>query len=352
MRPPHFPSLGVRATLGLLAVALAVAPAVARQGKRYAVLVGPKRYNHSKFTVLEYTENDVTELAGLLRGDRYEVALLTDASGRNDRRFVPTKANIQARLKEVLDKCQREDLVLVAFSGHGLQFDNDPDCYFCPRDARPFADETKTLISLDAVYKQLGRCGAGAKVLLADCCRIDPAAGRARLASVPLDDILGKTPPQGGFAFFSCSKGERAFEHQELKHGVFFHHVIQGLKQDVNDPDGEVKLEALTTHVRKRVPAEVRRLFGGGVRQAPQPQGHGRVRRPPGALPPGGQGACGQGACGQGSCRGHCCRGADHQLWKIIAGLPQKGGPRAGQALAARGRRWFSPRTDPLRDGL
>jgi hypothetical protein len=71
-------------------VALAVAPTVAQQGKRY---------DHSKFTPLEYTENDVTDLADLLRGARYQVVLLTDAAGQKDRRDAPTRANIQARLK-------------------------------------------------------------------------------------------------------------------------------------------------------------------------------------------------------------------------------------------------------------
>ncbi len=36
-------------------------------------------------------------------------------------------------------------------------------------------------------------------------------------------------PPGGVVAFFSCSEGEKAFEHAELKHGVFFHFVIEAM---------------------------------------------------------------------------------------------------------------------------
>ena len=43
-----------------------------------------------------------------------------------------------------------------------------------------------------------------------------------------------RTPPPGGvLAFFSCSEGEKAYEHSDLKHGVFFHYVIEGLRGEV-----------------------------------------------------------------------------------------------------------------------
>ena len=71
------------------------ASAPVQEGKRYAVLVGPRRYDHSKLPLLEYTENDVTELAEVLRGAGYEVVLLTDTTGQKDDKLAPTKANIE-----------------------------------------------------------------------------------------------------------------------------------------------------------------------------------------------------------------------------------------------------------------
>jgi TPR repeat protein/uncharacterized caspase-like protein len=250
--------------IGLLVVvgALRADPA---EGKRYAVLVGVKHYEHSKLDPLEYTENDVTELADLLRPVGYEVVLLTDTTGSKDPALLPTRENIEKQLKAVLDRCRRNDLVLVAFAGHGVQFEKDPDCYFCPRDAKPLKEATDTLISLDDVYKRLDRCGAGVKLLLADSCRTDPEAGRGRDVA---DDVLERVPPRGVFAFFSCSAGERAYEHRDLKHGVFFHYVLRGLKEDVKDTDEEVTFEALALYVRKQVPRRVPQLVAG-AKQTP-----------------------------------------------------------------------------------
>ena len=103
-------------------------------------------------------------------------------------------------------------------------------------------------------------------MLLADCCRTDPAGGRGR--DIP-NDVLDKTPPKGVYAFFSCGKGEKAFEHKDLQHGVFFYQVLEGLKGAAEDSDDDVTFEALTLQVRKRVPTEVHRLFGDTTHQTP-----------------------------------------------------------------------------------
>ena len=58
--------------LGALAVA---APATQPPaGKKYAVLVAAKEYDHSALKPLKYTENDVVELAAVLRQPRAQLS--------------------------------------------------------------------------------------------------------------------------------------------------------------------------------------------------------------------------------------------------------------------------------------
>src|SRR3954452_17437885 len=102
-----------------------------------------------------------------------------------------------------------------------------------------------TLVSLDEVYRVMERSPAGGKFLLVDACRNDPQSDNSRArASVNLESVTRPqiTPPPGGVAaLFSCSPGERAFEHERLKHGVFDHVVIEGLKGEADlDKDGSV----------------------------------------------------------------------------------------------------------------
>src|SRR4051812_22387743 len=122
--------------------ALAAFPLVAAAqdgGKHYALLVGVKEYQHARLPSLKYSENDVVELAQLLRKSAYQVSLLCDSEGKKDEKNAPTKANIDRQLKAMLEKAKQKDSILIAFAGHGLQFENlnVKDAFFCPSDARP-----------------------------------------------------------------------------------------------------------------------------------------------------------------------------------------------------------------------
>jgi formylglycine-generating enzyme required for sulfatase activity len=234
-------------------------------GRRYAVLAGVEDYEHENLRKpkLEYAVEDVTELGDVLRAAGYEVVLLTDDTGRRDAKLAPTRANIERAVSEVLRRCGKADTVVLAFAGHGLQFQGAADAYFCPADARPFADEAATLVSVSQVYRELEKSFAGVKVLLVDACRNDPDPGRGR----GVDGDNSPPPPKGVAALFSCSAGERAYEHGKLQHGVFFHSVLEGLRGEASDSDKAVTVYSLVDHVTRRVPERVEKLLPGRQQQ-------------------------------------------------------------------------------------
>jgi hypothetical protein len=101
------------------------------------------------------------------------------------------------------------------------------------------------------------------KLLLVDACRNDPASGRS------LDAESLPRPPRGTAALFSCSSGQRAFETDKLRHGVFFHFVLEGLKGKARVEDDEVTWDDLARYVKRQVSRETPKLVGGGARQTP-----------------------------------------------------------------------------------
>lgn len=54
-----------------------------------------------------------------------------------------------------------------------------------------------------------------------------------------------------------------AFEHDDLGHGVFFHHILEGLGGKAADYSGEISFESLAAYVRKEVPRQVDDLLPG-----------------------------------------------------------------------------------------
>ena len=276
------PYRDVMTQLVLFVVGLAVfgSGAVSGQetvGRKYAILVGVREYDRNQLKNLPFAENDVAELADILKQSGFRrVELLTQAEGAKKARALPLAKTIRETIKGVLEDRDKDDLVLIGFAGHGLQFKGEKENYFCPMDA--VLTDRSTLISLTDVYEQLKQSKAGAKLLLVDACRNDPLAGNARAAGdVELQSATRPQipdPPGGVAAFFSCSAGQRAFEDETLKHGVFFHHVILGLKGEAKlKKREEVTWDSLVAYVKSEVPDTVKDLFGNSTRQIPEHRG-------------------------------------------------------------------------------
>ncbi len=108
--------------------------------KKYAILVGVNKYQlKDKLPELKYAEKDVIDLGAQLSRTGYVTILLTSKDKA-------TQANITQVIDEVLEKAQQDDTVLIAFAGHGVQFEGSAEAYFCPVDGRPFPDRTDTLV--------------------------------------------------------------------------------------------------------------------------------------------------------------------------------------------------------------
>jgi tetratricopeptide (TPR) repeat protein len=259
-------------TLSPVATPAAAQPPGRPAGTRYALLVGVDKY--SQLQRLEFPAADVTGLARVLvesagyRADR--VVLMTQARAAENLRFAPEAKKIRQELQTLLSLCEPPDTMLVALAGHGVQFQGEAENYFCPADAN--IEDKSTLVPLGEVYRELERCKAGFKLLLVDACRDDPRLGSARAGNGPkIEDVvrLKRMPPPGGVAaFFSCAEGERAFEHRALKHGVFFHFVIEGLRGKASDQKGQVDLPDLEKYVKREVKAFVYEKYG--VTQRPE----------------------------------------------------------------------------------
>jgi len=263
-----------RLALPLVVLVLASAAALGQQPpepQRFALLVGVNEYDHEELKKLQFAENDVNELGDVLKKGGYEVTRLTGKDA--------TKKAVEEKLLAITKAFPKNGVLIVAFAGHGLQFEGDTDNYFCPVDARPFKNKKDTLISLKWVYERLQEdAAAGPKLVLVDACRNDPKSGRGR----GLDSSNVPNPPRGVALLMSCSPGETAWEHDSLKHGVFFHHVIQGLNGKAKDDKGEVTWDSLRGYVKREVTVDVPKRIGDGATQTPEENG--RLSGPPPVL--------------------------------------------------------------------
>ena len=240
----------------------------AHAGQKYAFLVGISDYDPKQLKPLPYARADILEFRELLLETGYaaeRIVMLVDdtqALPRSDKagRYLPEHSKIRRELQLLLPVLEEDDELIIAMSGHGIQFAGDNVSYFCPLDTN--LKDKDTLISMTWVYQQLqaydeqtGRgCKARSRLLIMDACRKDPESnilkGEADLLLAPLKLQLA-APPQGLVALFSCEEGQAALEHEPLKHGVFFYHVLEGWRGKADgDQNQQVTLDEIVAYCK------------------------------------------------------------------------------------------------------
>lgn len=224
--------------------------APAMPGTRYALLIGIDDYTHC--SKLRYCGADMQALCSqLTRGGfrRDHIFLLHDNATETALR--PEKINIEEEINLVLSMVQEGDLMLVAFSGHGVQ--RNGASFLCPQDTR--IDDVQSMIPLDAIFQKLQASRATHKVMLVDACRNDPRPPNQRGPGSPEEshDLFAQGSPPGIALLTSCSPGQVSREEPDFGHGVFMNYVLEGLqgRADANH-DGQIGLIELCCYAVDR----------------------------------------------------------------------------------------------------
>lgn len=186
--------------------------------KIYALIVGVASYTH--MPSLKYTDDDAYQMYAFLKSpaggaipDNQIKLLIDDAA---------TKYNIMSDLTSIAEQADRNDVVLVYISGHGLQGSYIPSDFDGVNYNLPYSD----------ILSIIDRSAAKHKLCIADACH----SGSMYASKGPNLQNLERHYIQleklsGGTAFMTSSKSEEvSLEYSGLRHGVFSHYVIAGLK--------------------------------------------------------------------------------------------------------------------------
>ncbi len=266
-------------SLSLIIAILVVATVspVTRAGENYAFLVAAGNYDKKELNPLKYSCADVIAFRdSLLQAGfkREHIVLMHDGEPRLEPRYLPEAKKINEEFGLLLGQVEEDDSIIVALAGHGVQFEGEKTNYFCPTDAK-LGDRT-TLIELDKIFELLKSCPATRKLLLVDACRNDPQSELSRSRqTVKLESVTRpnvEAVPEGIVALFSCRERQKSFEHPELKHGLFFHSILEGWKGTADtDRDGRLTLDELTSFAKLETQNLARLDFK--VDQNPQQRG-------------------------------------------------------------------------------
>ncbi|GHT11711.1 hypothetical protein FACS1894170_05640 [Planctomycetales bacterium] len=308
-------------------------PQEAQSVYAYAVLIGVNKYrqpdsdNELEFPSLKCCVNDMSALRAALVKAKFakeqDITLLSDDS---DGLHKPTTANIQRCLNEVNAKAKPGDIVLVAFSGHGIALPVTKNgvttfqSYLCPADTKIVYDgdnkEWNTggnLIPIKELFDSSVEKEEVFKIAILDACRNtaptidgDIVKTANHTAAVPDELLVAQrsvkfrggaivNPENVAFAeedlmsldnlvrFSSCRKGQQSLEDKKEGHGIFTKFVLEALrgkadeqtvtdgngKKTVSNGDGEINFFELTDYVTRNTQGYVKEQYGGEFVQKP-----------------------------------------------------------------------------------
>ncbi|MCE2801495.1 MAG: SUMF1/EgtB/PvdO family nonheme iron enzyme [Planctomycetaceae bacterium] len=229
----------------------------------YAVLIGVETYDTSTFNNLQFAGDDAVALSMQLERLGFKTTTMTSESV--SARLRPTTPKKITDVIEAMGRsCAKDDTLVIALSGHGVQFSDEEllptgvrETYFCPSDAN--LGDKSTLLKISSIVDAMNQTKASRKLLLVDACQENVLSSKGQKKGGRVIDLgsvheTRRTVPGGIAILFSCSDKQFSWEHPPLGNSVFTYHVIEYLRGSAQAryyDEGKIELNGLVAYVGK-----------------------------------------------------------------------------------------------------
>ena len=283
-------SEGLSAT-SVMAVSVQVNPELVPIQQTWALVIGISDY--AEVDDLSYARRDAEAIAAWLLDASVpadHIRLLTDDASPAEAIAIDTRlatlVNVREGLGWLRQMADRDDLVLIHFSGHGYQGADDNlderdgvDEFFVLHDTRAAAKDD-TALRDDEFGRFLDRIESEHVLVFFDSCYsggLSRSLAPGSRATGNIVDVFSDFKLEGRLILSASSESQDAFESPQLKHGVLTHFLLAGLNgaADLN-VDGHITVWELFEYVRSEVPPFVQQERG--EQQLPQLIGEGESR--------------------------------------------------------------------------
>ncbi len=213
-----------------------------KEVKIWSVIVGISKYEH--MPSLKYADDDAYRIYAFLKSPEggalpdNQIKILVDEDA--------TRNNILKAMNELFMRADENDVVMLYYSGHGLEGTFIPIDY----------DGFDHALQHDEVKEMFNKSKAKHKVCYADACH----SGSLLAAKSPFSSSLmyfyeDLDKASGGTAFMMSSKSkEYSLEDGGLRQGIFSHFLIRGLKGEADkDHNLTITISELFNYVYSNV---------------------------------------------------------------------------------------------------
>lgn len=218
----------------------------------HGLFIGVNTYNDPRVAWLSGAVRDAQALHALFVDNLGDARLLTDEEATTDA--------IRAELADLASRSTPDDVVVVAFAGHGSD-----DHHLLPFDADP-SDLVATAIALDDFGDLVAAIPAQSLLCVLDCCfsgalgaRVfTPEFARRGVTSTSIEDALGRFTGQGRVALTASAHLQPALESRRHGHGLLTFRLLEALRgaPEVVEGRDHLSLLSLIEYVIRHVEAD------------------------------------------------------------------------------------------------
>lgn len=203
--------------------------ASAQKSKVYVLSIGVSKYAQSSIN-LTLPAADADTVASLFSNREGEFIVLKDSAA--------TGKNIKNTARKLFSKAEKQDIILMFFSGHG--YGNG----FCAHDFNKTIDGT---LSFDEIKELFRLSKAHGKMMIADACY----SGAIRVNKVLPDSVSQALKKKSQVMLFLSSRGnETSLESPQMTNGYFTTYLAKGLRGAADyNKNGNITAGEIATYV-------------------------------------------------------------------------------------------------------
>jgi hypothetical protein len=197
---------------------------------------------------LKFPNNDADKLSQKLKSIGKSVFGTVNTYALKDSQV--TKEQIDAKVKEIAQKIDANDVFVLYISGHGITNDADGDYYFIPYACANGADVTKEAIN-QKIFKQImSQIKAVKSVILLDTCQSGSMASK-ELLSTSVSRFGGNV---GSAIIAGASSKQNAIDGYK-EHGIFTYTLLDAMdNKKVYSFDDKLSINEIAEYVKFKLP--------------------------------------------------------------------------------------------------
>ena len=171
----------------------------------------------------------------------------------------PQIPNMSMEIEKIFSNCQKNDLVLLYFSGHGIKDDNG-NLYLASSQTCKHPNGqliTSTTVAASFVHHIMDKSPSRRQVIILDCCFSGAFARGMRVKNDGNVDIKNQLGGEGRVVLTSSNSTQYSFEEQASNHSIYTRYLVEGIENGKADLDGDgmISVDELHEYTRMKMQA-------------------------------------------------------------------------------------------------